>query len=71
MKGVGEINVHNNLFYEKASKAYSCSIEEASNVSITDNAYYFESKNLGFVFAKERGNNTDIEIRDNTLKGVL
>lgn len=71
MKGVGEINVHNNLFYEKSSKAYSCSIEEASNVSITDNAYYFESKNLGFVFAKEKGNNTDIEIRDNTLKGVL
>lgn len=71
MKGVGEISVHNNLFYEKSSKAYSCSIGDASNVSITDNAYYFESKNLGFVFAKERGNNTDIEIRDNTLKGVL
>lgn len=71
MKGVGEINVHNNLFYEKASKAYSCSIEDASNVSITDNTYYFETKNLGFVFVKEKENNTGIEIRDNTLKGVL
>lgn len=71
LKGVGDISIHNNLFYEKSSKSYSCSIGDASNVNVSDNAYYFESKNLGFNFVKERENNTDITIRENTLKGVL
>ncbi len=71
MKGVGDVRVHDNLFYEKPSKSYSCRVDYASDVTIENNAYYFGEKVLSYSFVSQTANNQNISIRENTLKGVL
>ncbi len=71
MKGVGDVRVHDNLFYEKPTKSYSCRVDYASDVTIENNAYYFGENVLSYNFVSQTANNQNISVRENILKGVL
>lgn len=71
LKGVGNINVMSNLFYESSSKNYSCRVDFAQDVLLKDNVTYFDTNKIGYNFASQTSNNENISMENNTLKGAL
>lgn len=71
LKGVGNINITNNLFYESSAKNYSCLVDYAQDVLLKDNTTYFDSKKVGYNFASQTSNNENISSKNNILKGAL
>ncbi len=71
LKGVGNINVNDNLFYENSSKNYSCNIDYAKDVTLKNNSVYFDEKKIGYNFTSQTSNNENVILENNILKGAL
>ncbi|MDY5441378.1 MAG: right-handed parallel beta-helix repeat-containing protein [Candidatus Enteromonas sp.] len=71
LKGVGNVDIHNNLFQETASKSYCVRITDADGIAMNDNAYYLDSNQMGFNFASVSSTGTNISQSGNAQKGNL
>lgn len=68
--GVGDINVLNNLFYEKNEKNYSNSTNYANNVTFKDNVTCFDSVNSNYQFIIEGIQTSNLVNENNIVKGA-
>lgn len=71
LKGVGNISVKNNLFYEQSVKNYSCKIDNAEDVTLEGNSTYFGENKVGYNFASVASTTQNIIQKDNSVKGAL
>ena len=69
IRGSGDLDINNNLFYESDSKTNSIVIDDSIDILINDNYTLFDNVNTNYDLVYERSNTSNVSISGNVTGG--